>query len=140
MFERFFKNRYGYSRWDGTQRIDGLDADEFLDALSDQYLEDGNLQKALRDLLQNGVRTDDGRRAMGLREMLDRMRRKRQEQLSRYNMASGVMDDLREKLEEIKNLERAGIQKRLDNPEGYDSSSSDNGDPSPSSDGEDALS
>jgi uncharacterized protein with von Willebrand factor type A (vWA) domain len=29
-------------------------------------------------------------------------------------MASGVMDDLREKLEEIKNLEREGIQERLD--------------------------
>jgi len=30
-------------------------------------------------------------------------------------MASGVMDDLREKLEEIKRLEREGIQDRLDN-------------------------
>src|SRR5215469_14314032 len=117
MFERFFKNRYGYSRWDGTQHVDGLDADEFLNALSDEYLDDGDLQKALRRLLQDGVRTDDGRRAMGLREMLERMRRRRQDQLSRYNMASGVMDDLREKLEEIKSLERAGIQKRLDNPE-----------------------
>ena len=117
MFERFFKNRYGYSRWDGTQRIDGLDADEFLDALSDEYLDDGDLQKALRRLLQNGVRTDDGRQTLGLRDMLERMRRRRQDQLSRYNMASGVMDDLREKLEEIKSLERAGIQKRLDDPE-----------------------
>jgi uncharacterized protein with von Willebrand factor type A (vWA) domain len=121
MFERFFKNRYGYSRWDGTQRIDDLDADEFLNALSDEYLEDGDLQKALRRLLQEGVRSEDGRQAMGLREMLERMRHRRQEQLSRYNMASGVMDDLREKLEEIKNLERAGIQKRLDNPDGYNS-------------------
>jgi uncharacterized protein with von Willebrand factor type A (vWA) domain len=123
MFERFFKNRYGYSRWDGTQRIDGLDADEFLDALSDEYLEEGDLQKALRRLLQDGVRTDDGRATMGLREMLRRMRQRRQEQLSRYNMASGVMDDLHEKLEEIKNLERAGIQRRLDNPDGYNPSS-----------------
>jgi uncharacterized protein with von Willebrand factor type A (vWA) domain len=122
MFERFFKNRYGYSRWDGTQRIDGLDADEFLDALSDEYLEEGDLQKALRRLLQDGVRTGDDRRTMGLREMLGRMRKRRQEQLGRYNMASGVMDDLREKLEEIKNLERAGIQKRLDDPDGYNSS------------------
>ena len=98
MFERFFKNRYGYSRWDGTQRIDGLDADEFLNALSDEYLEDGDLQKALRRLLQDGVRGEDGRRAMGLREMLERMRNSRQQQLSRYNMASGVMDDLHQKL------------------------------------------
>ncbi len=114
MFKRFSRNRYGYSRWDGTQRIEGFDANEILDALSDDYLEDGNLQQALRRLMQEGVRSQDGRRTMGLREMMQRMRNMRQEQLNRYNMASGVMDDLREKLEEIKQLERQGIQHRLD--------------------------
>ena len=115
MFERFHKNRYGYTRWDGSQQIDGLDADDVLKALSDDYLENGNLQQALKRLMQDGVRGEDGRRAMGLREMMERMRNSRKEQLNRYNMASGVMDDLREKLEEINNLEREGIQKRLDN-------------------------
>ena len=115
MFERFYKNRYGYSRWDGTQRIEGLDADDILKALSDDYLENGNLQQALKRLMQDGVRGEDGQRAMGLREMMERMRNTRNEQLNRYNMASGVMDDLREKLEEIKQLEREGIQERLDN-------------------------
>jgi uncharacterized protein with von Willebrand factor type A (vWA) domain len=114
MFERFYKNRYGYSRWDGTQRIEGLDADDILNALSDDYLENGNLQQAMRRLMQEGVRTEDGRRTMGLREMLERMRNQRNQQLNRYNMASGVMDDLRQKLEEIKQLEREGIQRRLD--------------------------
>ena len=65
MFERFFKNRYGYSRWDGTQRIEGLDADDVLKALSDDYLEDGNLQKALQRLMQDGIRSEDGRKAHG---------------------------------------------------------------------------
>ena len=114
MFKRFSKNRYGYSRWDGTQRIEGLDADDILDALSDDYLEDGSLQQALRRLMQEGIRTDDGRRTMGLRELMERMRNQRNQQLNRYNMASGVMDDLREKLEEIKSLEREGIGRRLD--------------------------
>jgi len=114
MFERFYKNRYGYSRWDGTQSIEGLDADDILKALSDDYLENGNLQQALKRLMQDGVRSEDGRRAMGLREMMERMRNMRKEQLNRYNMASGVMDDLRQKLEEIKQLEREGIQRRLD--------------------------
>src|SRR5438067_996406 len=114
MFERFFKKRYGYSRWDGTQNIEGLDADEVLKALSDDYLENGNLQQALKRLMQDGIRGEDGRRTMGLRELMDRMRDQREQQLSRYNMASGVMDDLREKLEEIKQLEREGIQHRLD--------------------------
>lgn len=117
MFNRFRKNRYGYSRWDGTQRIEGLDADDILNALADDYVEDGNLQQALRRLMQEGVRTEDGRRTMGLRELMERMRNQRQQQLNRYNMASGVMDDLRQKLEEIKQMEREGIQRRLDGPE-----------------------
>jgi uncharacterized protein with von Willebrand factor type A (vWA) domain len=114
MFERFFKNRYGYSRWDGTQNIEGLNADDILKALSDDYMESGNLQQALKRLMQDGIRGEDGRQAMGLRELMERMREQRNQQLNRYNMASGVMDDLREKLEEIKQLERQGIQRRLD--------------------------
>jgi len=77
-------------------------------------MENGNLQQALKRLMQDGMRSDDGRRTMGLRELMERMREQRNQQLNRYNMASGVMDDLREKLEEIKQLERAGIQRRLD--------------------------
>src|SRR5205823_14693102 len=102
------------SRWDGTQNIEGLDADDILKALSDDYMESGNLQQALKRLMQEGIRSEDGRQAMGLRELMERMRNMRNQQLNRYNMASGVMDDLREKLEEIKSLEREGIQKRLD--------------------------
>ncbi|HVB20977.1 MAG TPA: VWA domain-containing protein [Ktedonobacteraceae bacterium] len=114
MFERFHKNRYGYSRWDGTQHIEGLDADDILKALSDDYMENGNLQQALKRLMQDGIRNEDGQRAMGLRELMERLRNQRNQQLNRYNMASGVMDDLREKLEEIKQMERDGIQRRLD--------------------------
>ena len=114
MFNRFNRNRYGYTRWDGTQKIDGVDADDILNALADDYMEDGNLQQALKRLMQDGIQGQDGKRAMGLREMMERMRNSRKEQLSRYNMASGVMDDLREKLEEIKQMERDGIQQRLD--------------------------
>src|SRR5947209_16646905 len=114
MFKRFHKNRYGYSRWDGTQNIEGLDADDILNALADDYMEDGNLQQALKRLMQDGIRNEEGRKTMGLRELMERMRNMRNEQLNRYNMASGVMDDLREKLEEIKSLEREGIQQRLD--------------------------
>src|SRR5689334_4082222 len=105
MFERFRKNRFGYSRWDGTQRIEGLDADDILKALSDDYMENADLQQALRRLMQDGMRSENGQRTMGLREMMERMRQARNEQLNRYNMASGVMDDLRQKLEEIKQLE-----------------------------------
>src|SRR5260221_218054 len=124
MFERFFKNRYGYSRWDGSQRIEGLDADDVLKALSGDYLENGNLQQGLKRLMQDGIQNEDERRTMGLRELMERMRNQRNQQLNRYNMASGVMDDLREKLEEIKNLEREGIQERLDDKQSAQQSQS----------------
>jgi uncharacterized protein with von Willebrand factor type A (vWA) domain len=130
MFKRFYKNRYGYSRWDGTQNIEGLDADDILNALSDDYMEDGNLQQALKRLMQEGIRNEDGRRTMGLRELMERMRNMRNEQLNRYNMASGVMDDLREKLEEIKSLEREGIQRRLDGDQSQPTESSQSSQPS----------
>jgi len=130
MFKRFYKNRYGYSRWDGTQNIEGLDADDILNALSDDYMEDGNLQQALKRLMQEGIRNEDGRRTMGLRELMERMRNMRNEQLNRYNMASGVMDDLREKLEEIKSLEREGIQRRIDGEQSQPGESSQSSQPS----------
>src|SRR5216683_527684 len=130
MFKRFYKNRYGYSRWDGTQNIEGLDADDILNALSDDYMEDGNLQQALKRLMQEGIRNEDSRRTMGLRELMERMRNMRNEQLNRYNMASGVMDDLREKLEEIKSLEREGIQRRLDGEQSQPTESSQSSQPS----------
>src|SRR5438876_5703365 len=118
MFKRFYKNRYGYSRWDGTQNIEGLDADDILNALADDYMEEGNLQQALKKLMQDGIRSEDGRKTMGLRELMERMRNMRDEQLNRYNMASGVMDDLREQLEEIKSLESDDIQRRPDGDSG----------------------
>jgi uncharacterized protein with von Willebrand factor type A (vWA) domain len=130
MFKRFYKNRYGYSRWDGTQNIEGLDADDILNALSDDYMEEGNLQQALKRLMQEGMRNEDGRRTMGLRDLMERMRNMRNEQLNRYNMASGVMDDLREKLEEIKSLEREGIQRRLDGEQPQSRESSQSSQPS----------
>ena len=142
MFNRFQKNRYGYSRWDGTQRIEGLDADDILNALADDYVEDGNLQQALRRLMQEGVRSEDGRRTMGLRELMERMRNSRQQQLNRYNMASGVMDDLRKQLEEIKQMEREGIQRRLDEPgnSGHPAESQSDSSPQPGAEGESAES
>jgi len=81
-------------------------------------------------MMQEGVRSEDGRQTMGLRELMERMRNMRNEQLNRYNMASGVMDDLREKLEEIKGLEREGIQRRLDDKQTEPSQSSQPSQPS----------
>src|SRR5579862_2211974 len=118
MFERFRINKpYRYSRWDGSQRLDDLDAEQILDALSDDYLKYGDLRRALERMMQNGFQGRDGMRRMGMQDLLDRLRQRRQQQTQRYNM-SGVMDDIKQKLEHIQQLERDGIQRRLDDPLG----------------------
>ncbi|HEX9037041.1 MAG TPA: VWA domain-containing protein [Ktedonobacterales bacterium] len=127
MFDRYRLNRpFRYSRWDGTQRLDDLDAEDILDALSDEYLKHGDLRRALERMMREGFQSRNGMRQMGLQDLLERLRQKRQQRMERYNL-SGVMDDIKQKLEEIKQLEREGIQRRLDErSEGPQSAQSDN--------------
>ncbi len=113
MFKRFFNHQHTYSRWDGTQRIEGLDADEILDALADDYLRNNDLRSAIQRLQMEGMRGENGQQMMGLREMLERLRSQQRQRQRRYNM-NGVMDDIRQKLESVKQHEREGIQRRLD--------------------------
>ena len=114
MFDRFRSRKsFRYSRWDGTQRLDDLDAEGILDALSDDYLKHGDLRQALERMMQQGFMGRDGTPRMGMQDLLNRLREMRQQRLQRYNM-SGVMDDIQQKLEHIKQLEREGIQRRLD--------------------------
>ncbi len=114
MFKRFFFNqRNTFTRWDGSQQIEGLDADDILEALADDYLQNNDLRAALQRMQMQGFTGRQGQQVTGLREMIDRLRQQQQQRLQRYNM-SGVMDDIRQRLEAIKQHERAGIQRRLD--------------------------
>ena len=65
-----------YSRWDGSQRLDDLDADQLLDAMSDDLLSDGDPWSALRRLFQRGAKNPDGANLPGLQDLLNRLRRK----------------------------------------------------------------
>src|SRR5262249_42608823 len=49
---------YRYSQWDGTQQIAPFDADELMEALSDDLMEYGDLRSALQRLYRWG---DEGR-------------------------------------------------------------------------------
>jgi len=114
MFDRFRERKpFRYSRWDGSQRLDDLDAESILDTLSDDYMRHGDLRRALERLMRDGFTDRDGQRRMGLQDLMERLRQMRQQRQQRYNM-DGVMDDIKQRLEEIKKLEREGIQRRLD--------------------------
>ena len=103
---------YVYSLWDGTQQVFDLDADSLMDQLSDELMSQGDVLKALRDLLRNGAQDADGNEMQGLKELMERLKDKRRDKLQQYNMDS-VIDDLKDQLEEIVKLERKGIHDRL---------------------------
>src|SRR5581483_1598093 len=80
MFERFrSRQRYAYSRWDGSQKLDDLDAEDILDALSDDYMRTGDLRKALERMMQQGFMGRDGMRRMGMQDLMDRLKQMRQQ-------------------------------------------------------------
>jgi uncharacterized protein with von Willebrand factor type A (vWA) domain len=104
-----------YSRWDGTQAIPDLDAGELLDALADDVMAEGDIGEALRRLLERGLRSGDPSRPdlAGLRDLIDRLQRRRGELLERYRLGD-VLGDIRRELDEIVAQERAGVERRLD--------------------------
>ena len=103
---------YRYSRWDGTQEIFDIDANELMDRLSDELLKQGDVMQALRELLRNGMQNREGQQMPGLRELMERLKDQRRQQLQQYNMDS-VVDDLKERLDNILQTEREGINRRL---------------------------
>ena len=65
-------SRFRYSRWDGTQTGFELEADDILDQVTDDLLYHGDLNAALRRLMQSGMRDANGERIQGIREMLEK--------------------------------------------------------------------
>ncbi len=111
---------FRYSEWDGTQEIPPLDADEVLEALTDDLMNFGDLQHAMRNLLQRGMRGQQGNRLQGLRDLLQQLRQQKRNTLDTYNLSS-VMDDIKKRLDEILDMERGTIDRRLEEtlgPEG----------------------
>ena len=104
---------YKYSQWDGTQRIFDIDADELMDHLSDEMLRQGDVMRALRELFRQGFQNREGQQLPGLRDLMEQLKNRRRQQLQQYNMDS-VIDDLKERLEDIVQTERSGIDRRLE--------------------------
>ena len=101
--------RFTYSRWDGTQRGFDLDADLLFDQLTDELLYHGDVNAALRRMMQEGMRGPDGERLDGLREMLERVRQERQDRLEQSSLG-GVYDEIADQLDDIIDEERHAIE------------------------------
>ncbi len=101
-----------YSRWDGTQAVPDLDADDVLDEIADDVLGYGDLKSALQRLLQQGMRPPDGARMPGLKDLLDKLRAQKQQRMQRYDLGSSL-EDIAKKLDDVVKTEREGIERDL---------------------------
>ncbi len=100
--------RLSYSRWDGTQTGFELDADDVMAQLNDDLLYHGDLNAALRKMMQNGFTDKNGERVAGMQELLQKLRERRQQRLEENNLG-GVYDEVNDALNEVLDKERDAI-------------------------------
>jgi uncharacterized protein with von Willebrand factor type A (vWA) domain len=102
-----FGREIKYSRWDGTQRLDALEAEELLSAMSDELLSGGDLEDAMARLSRWGIPG----RMEGMKDLLERLRSAKQRRAQRHDLST-AFDQLKQKLEDVKRLEREGLERR----------------------------
>ena len=105
-------NRFKYSRWDGTQRGFEFDAQNIVDEITDYLLYHGDVNAALRRLMQEGMRNERGEQLMGLREMMQRLRERREEIKDRGDLG-GVYSEIAAELDDLVDEERHAIADAL---------------------------
>ncbi len=101
-------HRYKYSRWDGSQAGFDLTADALFDELTDDLLYHGDLNAAMRRMLQGGMDLPDGDRLQGIREMINDLRARRQDRLDDHHLG-GVYDDIAQELRDVVDMERRSL-------------------------------
>ncbi len=103
--------QFRYSRWDGSQNPFGHDLpiDDVVARLSEDLLEGWGLDHSLRTLLDEGMPG----RFSGLDELRDRLREVRAAAERRGRM-EGPLGEARQRLEEIKDLERQALGRSAD--------------------------
>src|SRR5262245_58156733 len=129
---------YRYSEWDGTQHLFDVHEDDLMDQLSEELLGHGDVWRALQRLFQRGMDDRFGQHVDGVQDLMQRLRRQRQNLLDRYDLSS-IIEDLQKRLNEVIDTERGGMERRLQeargerSPEGESGESGEDGE-----DGEDA--
>ncbi|MFM7826924.1 MAG: hypothetical protein ACKO82_04855, partial [Acidimicrobiaceae bacterium] len=105
-------SRFNYSRWDGTQQGFEFDAQSLIDELTDDLVHHGDVNAALRRMMQEGMRNERGENLMGLREMMQKLRDKRNEIKDRGDLG-GVYKEIADELDDLVDEERHAIDQVL---------------------------
>ena len=101
--------RFRYSAWDGTQVGFDYDAQDLFKELTDDLLYHGDLNAAMRRLMQQGLQDRDGNSVQGLRDMLEQLRERREEMLDQFDLG-GIYDEINETLDDVVAEEREAIE------------------------------
>ncbi len=105
-------SRFNYSRWDGTQQGFDFDAQSLIDELADDLVHHGDVNAAMRKLMQDGMRNERGEKLMGLREMMKKLREKKNEIKDRGDLG-GVYKEIADELDDLVDEERHAIDQAL---------------------------
>jgi uncharacterized protein with von Willebrand factor type A (vWA) domain len=100
--------RFRYSRWDGQQKGFELTPDDILSQLTDDLLYHGDVNAALRRMMQSGFDDRNGERIQGLREILEKLRKERKERLENHDLG-GVYDEIAQELRDVLDQERDAL-------------------------------
>ncbi len=96
-----------YTNWDGTQEVLFPTPQDVLKHLSDRFLDEGGVRRALRDLMRRGLTSDDGLRSVkGLRDFMRDAEEKKRELLQKYSpdsfkLSQEQAQELNEKLSQL---------------------------------------
>ena len=100
--------RYGF-RHLGDDDHDDVDVEEMLRLLSEDFLENGDLDAAMDRLLRDGYTTKDGKRIEGIESLLEKAREKRRA-LERGLDPEGELLRYHQLLDDIEDTEAAAAQ------------------------------
>lgn len=105
--------RFVYSRWDGSQRGFDVDADVLMEQITDEVIHHGDVEAALRRVMERGLQTPDGRQMPGLSELRDRIRDRREE-IAESGELDGSLAEAARELADILDEERHAIENARD--------------------------
>src|SRR2546429_407805 len=96
-----------YSRWDATLR-DSFDSETVFDQLNEYMNDTGDLQQAMRRLMQKGIKQGE-KQSKGIDELLAQVAREMRKLYDEYRLQS-AMDEVQQQLESIVDQEHRTLE------------------------------
>ena len=96
-----------YSRWDDNRR-DGLNSEEVFDQLNDYMNDTGDLQQAMRRLMQKGLKQGE-KQTKGIDDLLSQIAKEMRKMYDEYKLQS-ALDQVQEQLDHALDQERQTLE------------------------------